>query len=321
MKFCFFSLGFMGQNEIKPDSRISSGTSLLKIRGFFFASLLLLSAEMNGQGKWKEVWSDQFSGNTLSLANWKVETGTGNNGWGNQELQYYTGEEPNLQVANGELRIIARKEEKNGRSFSSARIKTQDLQFWKYGKVEARIRLPWGKGLWPAFWMLGQDIAQAGWPKCGEIDIMEHVNEVPEINGTMHWDSAGRKYHGGTVLLPNPGDYHLYSVEWDSEKITWLLDNKPYWEEKTGESLPSRNEFHHNFFLLFNLAVGGDWPGSPDSGTVFPDTLHVDFVRVLKKEESKLQGGRPVKQNRKSGKRKEQVSGSIRKEEILDSGA
>jgi beta-glucanase (GH16 family) len=260
------------------------GTTSMGKASLLLPVFWLIMYETKGQAGWKEIWSDQFSGTSLSSKNWIAETGTGNNGWGNQELQFYTSEPTNLEVAGGELRIIARKEEKNGRSYTSARIKTQDLKHWQYGRVEAKIKLPWSKGLWPAFWMLGQEISKAGWPKCGEIDVMEHVNEVPEINGTIHWDSTGRKYHGGNIILPDPKAFHLYAVEWDTANIFWLLDDVAYHKEPIGKQFNSRSEFHNNFFLLFNLAVGGDWPGSPDSSTVFPDTLHVDYVRVLKKE-------------------------------------
>jgi len=273
------------------------------------------------QQDWKEVWSDHFSGKSLDTKNWKFETGTGESGWGNNEFQYYTGETSNLQVSAGELRIIARKEEKDGKQFTSARIKSQDLQSFQYGRIEASIKLPWGKGIWPAFWMLGQNHAQIGWPKCGEIDIMEHVNELPELNGTIHWDSSGRKYHGGTTVLPNRDKFHLYAVEWDENKIVWTLDGNAYWTEDISQKVPSRNEFHHPFYLLFNLAVGGDWPGSPDSTSIFPDTMHVDFVRVLKKQITGRKSKNPVKKNKRNqpGKKESQTGEAIRNEQELRS--
>src|SRR6185436_15483099 len=138
---------------------------------------------------WSLSWSDEFDSSAINTSNWKFETGAG--GWGNNELEYYTNRAVNATVSNGNLLIIARKESYNGSSYTSARMKTQGLQSWTYGKMEARIKLPSGKGIWPAFWMLGENITSVGWPKCGEIDIMEHVNKDTTTEGTMHWDNNG----------------------------------------------------------------------------------------------------------------------------------
>ena len=306
-------------NFIMP--RKKNQISFRSFQKTFFPILLSMAVftgpKADAQHRWREVWADHFNGRDLSSETWTAETGTGNNGWGNQELQYYTASENNLQVRDGELRIIARKQPAGDRAFTSARIKTQNKKNWKYGRVEAKIRLPKGKGFWPAFWMLGDNIAQKGWPFCGEIDVMEHVNEVPEINGTMHWDSSGRKYHGGTYLLPKPEAFHLYAIEWDKEKITWLVDEIPYHEELIGKQRSSRSEFHHPYFILLNLAVGGDWPGSPDETTVFPDTMHVDYVRVLSAESPKIREKAASIPSGKERKRRVPAAGQARRPEAI----
>jgi beta-glucanase (GH16 family) len=244
-------------------------------------SLVFLLNSVYGFGQWKEVWVDHFNESKLSAGNWIPETGNGSNGWGNREWQYYTADTSNLKISNGKLFITARKENREGFSYTSARIKTQKLRSWTYGRVEARIRIPRGQGLWPAFWMLGERISDRGWPECGEIDVMEHINLSDRIHGTIHWDSLGRKYQGGTTEFSRPDDFHLYAVEWSPEKITWFFNETAYHTEVIGKNMTSRTEFHQPFFLLLNLAVGGDWPGDPDSKTRFPATMEVDYVRIL----------------------------------------
>lgn len=229
---------------------------------------------------WKLVWSDEFNGSSLNTANWTAEIGTGSGGWGNNELQYYTNRPQNLQVTGGNLVITAQKESYGGMNYTSARIKTQGLQNFTYGKVEARIKLPSGQGLWPAFWMLGSNISTVGWPYCGEIDIMERVNHNPFVNGTVHWDAGGHADYGRTSGNLDFSQYHTYSIEWDSKYIRWFVDgnqfNEFYIENGTGNT----EEFQKPFFILLNLAVGGNWPGSPDGSTPFPSQMLVDYVRV-----------------------------------------
>jgi len=250
---------------------------------------LLLAAFMKAEAQpWNLVWSDEFTSGPVNPANWVFETGGG--GWGNNELEYYTNRPENATVHNNNLLIIARKESFSGSNYTSARMITRGLHAWTYGKIEARIKLQHGKGLWPAFWMLGQNIGQAGWPKCGEIDIMEHVNSNPETNGTIHWDNNGHAQYGGDTAV-NSTQYHVYAVEWDANAIKWLLDGKKYWEANIANNINSTDEFHNPFFILFNFAVGGTWPGNPDGTTVFPDTMFVDYVRVYQKSVT------PVKEN------------------------
>jgi len=226
---------------------------------------------------WTLVWSDEFDSTSINTSNWTYDLGGG--GWGNSELEYYTNRPANATVENGSLLIIGRAESYSGYNYTSARLKSQNLRAFTYGRIEARIKLPASQGLWPAFWMLGSSIAQVGWPKCGEIDIMEHINKVSIVNGTMHWDNNGHVSSGGTTPC-DVTQYHVYSVEWDSASIRWLLDGSQYFSGTILNNINSTNEFHAPFFILLNMAIGGNWPGSPDGTTPFPDTMFVDYVRV-----------------------------------------
>ncbi len=258
---------------------------------YSFLVVLLLSSGARAQ-TWNLVWSDEFNDSTINTSNWTYDIGGG--GWGNDELEYYTNRPANAAVSNGNLLIIARHESYNGSNYTSARLKTQGLRSFTYGRIEASIRLPQGQGLWPAFWMLGNSIEQVGWPKCGEIDIMEHINEVPHINGTMHWDSAGNHVSsGGEIQCDSVMKYHLYSVQWDPDSIKWFLDGVEYWSGNIANSVKSTDEFHLPFFIILNMAVGGSWPKNPDSTTAFPDTMFVDYVRVYQLATSVGSGSRP----------------------------
>lgn len=160
-------------------------------------------------------------------------------------------------------------------------MKTQGLQSFTYGKIEARIKAPVGQGIWPAFWMLGNSINQAGsgWPKCGEIDILEHINNSKDLNGTLHWDNNGHVQYGRTTPC-DVTKFHVYGIEWDTKAIKWFLDGNKYMEANIANNVNSTDEFHQPFFIILNLAVGGNWPGIPNTSTLFPDTLFVDYVRV-----------------------------------------
>lgn len=229
---------------------------------------------------WTLVWSDEFEGNTLNTSNWSYDIGTGDWGWGNNELQYYTNRAENISVSDGLLKITARQESYNGSSYTSAKIKTQGLHSFQYGKIEARIAAPSGQGFWPAFWMLGDNHSTVGWPYCGEIDIFEHVNTEDKIYGTVHWDSDGHASYGGNLAGINVTDYHVYSIIWDEDYITWYCDDVQYHQIAITDNAGGTNEFHEKFYLILNLAVGGNWPGSPDGSTTFPSTMYVDYVRV-----------------------------------------
>ena len=227
---------------------------------------------------WNIVWADEFNMATIDTNNWTMETGAG--GWGNNELQYYTNRAANATIINGQLVIIGKKENYLGSNYTSARMITKGKQRWKYGKIEARIRVPKGQGIWPAFWMLGDNFSSVGWPKCGEIDIMEHINSNDEIHGTMHWDINGHNYYGGSTTLNDVTQYHVYSVEWNAAGIKWFVDGTQYWSGNTLNNINNTEEFHAPFFIILNMAIGGNWPGYPNPNTLINDTLWVDYVRV-----------------------------------------
>jgi beta-glucanase (GH16 family) len=228
------------------------------------------------------VWADEFT-NGIS-ADWVFETGRGDNGWGNNELQYYRPE--NASVQNGELVITAKKEPFGGAEYTSARMKTQGRKSFQYGRIEAKIAMPSAQGLWPAFWMLGSSITTEGWPSCGEIDIMEHINTEPKVHGTIHWSSDNGAYanYGGSTPVANVTTAHVYSVEWDASAIRWFMDGVKFHEASILNGVNGTHEFHEDFFLLLNLAVGGNWPGFNVDNSAFPASMYVDYVRVYQKE-------------------------------------
>lgn len=232
---------------------------------------------------WTLVWQDEFAGESLDPANWTFDIG--GHGWGNNELQAYTDRPENVRVEDGMLIIEARAEPFVRRNYTSGRIKTQGLHAWTYGRFEARMQLPYGNGMWPVFWMLGEDIDIAGWPACGEIDIMEHIGrETNRIHGTVHGPGYfGSGGVGNYTTVPNLAEeFHVYAVEWEPEEIRWYVNDVQYFRI-TPESVRGTWVFDHPFFLLINLAVGGEWPGPPDDTTVFPQFLKVDYVRVYQR--------------------------------------
>jgi beta-glucanase (GH16 family) len=241
---------------------------------------------------WVLSWSDEFAdpgGSPPDPTKWVAETGGG--GWGNQELQYYTSRRENVRQEKGHLVIEARREPFTGldrisRNFTSARLKTQGLFSQQYGRFEARMKLPLGRGLWPAFWLLGDDLPSAGWPNSGEIDIMESKGSQPStVSGALH----GPGFFGGQALvgyysLPQSrfsDDFHVFSIEWGPKIIRYYVDAHLF-QTRTPSDLPpsGRWVFDHPFFIVLNLAVGGGWPGNPDDSTEFPQRLVVDYVRV-----------------------------------------
>lgn len=242
--------------------------------------LLILFSCIQGKAQFTNlVWSDEFNDVNINKTNWTYDTG--GSGWGNNELEYYTTRPENANISNGNLRIIAKKEPLGGKSYTSARMKTQGLQSFTYGKIEARIKAPVGQGIWPAFWMLGNGINQSGvgWPKCGEIDILEHINNSKDLVGTLHWDNNGHVQSTRTTPC-DVTKFHIYGIEWDAKAIKWFLDGNKYHEVSIVNNMNSTDEFHLPFFIILNLAVGGNWPGNPNDTTPFPDTLFVDYVRV-----------------------------------------
>ena len=245
---------------------------------------------------WKLVWSDEFNGRNgsgVDTTKWVSEVGGGK--WGNQELEYYTNRLQNAYIQAGNLVIKSQQEKYTGAdgatwNYTSARLKTLGKFTQTYGRFEARMKIPFGQGLWPAFWMLGDDIDRVDWPACGEIDIMENIGKEPStIYGSIH----GPGYIGGTGIgapyrLPGKqrfsDDFHVFAVEWEPDTIRFYVDKDLYATRTRAELKPGwKWVFDHPFFLLLNVAVGGDWPGNPDTTTVFPQTMLVDYVRVYKR--------------------------------------
>jgi beta-glucanase (GH16 family) len=243
-----------------------------------FAILILAFAACKEKNS-NLIWSDEFSYTGLpDSSKWVYDTGY----IANEELQFYTEKHiDNAVVKDGYLMLIGKRETVRDFNYTSARIKTQGKFGVEYGRIEARMKLPVQQGMWPAFWMLGTNIPEADWPKCGEIDIMEHVNNLPTIHGTAHWDNNGHVSSTGTTM----GDvtrFRNYAVEWDQDSIRWLLDGKRYYGFCIKDGINNTSAFHKPFFLILNLAIGGFWPKAPDSTTVFPDTVFVDYVRVYR---------------------------------------
>jgi len=241
---------------------------------------------------WELVWHDEFDGDTIDPSNWTYDTGGW--GWGNGEAQNYTTRPENARLQNGLLIIEARFERFEDSYYTSARLKTQGLREFQYGRFEARIKVPAGAGLWPAFWMLGADFERdeanpldSNWPHVGEIDIMEHVGREPNlILGTIHgpgYSGAGGKGHWNPQDYPIADEFHTYAIEWDEGGIRWFYDGEPY--GKIGPENLARGEwvFDRPFFMLINLAVGGNFAGTIGLNTEFPAFMYVDYVRVYQR--------------------------------------
>lgn len=280
----------------------------------FMSVLFMTTAAASGGGttrgngaiddKWSLVWSDEFNGPDGSMPDptkWSiVKDGSG---FGNHELEYYTDQPSNVHVEKGNLVITARKESYTGadgvqREYTSARLETAGHFQQEYGRYEARIKIPKGQGIWPAFWMLGSDIGTVGWPACGEIDIMENVGFEPsKVHGSLH----GPQYSGdnpltGAYTLPGrlafSDDFHVFAVEWEPQVLRFYVDNILY-ETQTIDNIPSHKHwaFDHPFFVLLNVAVGGQWPGNPDASTSFPTSMLVDYVRVYQLKQKPVASG------------------------------
>ena len=266
-------------------------------RGLVLAALLLtLTSCRSGATdpiplEWNLAWQDEFDGPAGQLPDpgrWRFDVGTD---WGNQQLEYDTARAQNASLDGaGNLAIIARKENYLEQEYTSARINTRGLFEQARGRFEARIKLPVGQGIWPAFWALGNDFGTAGWPTCGEIDVMEYRGQEPNvILGTAH----GPGYSGGSAVgtrytLPGANfndDFHVFAIEWSESRITWFVDDVIY-RVITPADLPAggRWVFDHPFFVILNVAVGGIFVGPPDESTIFPQTMLVDWVRVYKAE-------------------------------------
>lgn len=235
--------------------------------------------------EWRLVWEDEFEGAADQLpnaSNWGFDIGTD---WGNAQLEFDTDRASNASLdGEGNLRIVARREAFQGRQYTSARMTTEGKRTFREGKFEARIKLPIGQGIWPAFWMLGTDLPTVGWPQSGEIDIMEYRGQEPTVVlGSLH----GPGYSGGNALtrrytLPAgrfSDDFHVFTVEWTADEIRWYVDGELYQAIKP-EFATGPWVFNKPFYLILNVAVGGGFVGAPNASTIFPQTMLVDWVRV-----------------------------------------
>ncbi|GAP42435.1 glycosyl hydrolases family 16 [Lentimicrobium saccharophilum] len=229
------------------------------------------------------VWNDEFAGNTLNTQFWSHESGAG--GWGNNELQHYRSE--NTSVDGGVLTIEARKESYQGSNYTSSRLITRNKKTFTYGRVDIRALLPKGQGIWPALWTLGNNITSVGWPACGEIDIMEMIGgsgREKTVHGTVHWDNNGHNQTGEGYTLTSgifADEYHVFTIIWDENSINWYVNDTKFNEVDITPAHMS--EFHLPHFFIFNVAVGGNWPGNPNATTTFPQQLKVDYIRVFQK--------------------------------------
>ncbi|MFI5186014.1 MAG: family 16 glycosylhydrolase [Chitinophagales bacterium] len=233
------------------------------------------------------IWSDEFNGTSLDQSAWNYETG--NNGWGNNELENYTSRVNNTTLQDGKLVIHALKENYSGSSYTSARITTQGKKEFTYGRIDIRAILPKGKGIWPALWMLGSNISTAGWPACGETDIMELLGQEPtKVYGTLHYgvlSNPGQK--GDSYILPSGNfsdQFHVFSLEWKQDTVKIFVDNNLYLTVNKTDVGSYSYPFNASFFFIFNVAVGGNWPGDPDATTYFPQWMIVDYVRVYQQQ-------------------------------------
>lgn len=232
------------------------------------------------------VWADEFDADCLNLADWTHEQG--NSGWGNNELQYYTDRKENSFLQNGNLIIEAKEESFGSANYTSARLVTLNKQSHAFGRIDIRAILPEGQGIWPALWMLGSDFQTIGWPACGEIDIMELVGHQPSMTkGTAHWGPQGQsssfsdgEYFNLTGGAKFSDEYHVFSLVWEPNKIEWYVNDNKFFT-LTPETVNGNYPFNQDFFFIFNIAVGGNWPGSPNNTTVFPQRMIVDYVRVF----------------------------------------
>ena len=242
---------------------------------------------------WTLVWNDEFDGPALNLEKWSYEIG--GHGWGNNELQYYSDDDSTAFIQDGKLVIRAdlvpqgTGSSDNLRYFSSARLRTSGKGDWRYGRIEVKAKLALGQGIWPAIWMLPTDWMYGGWPESGEIDIMEHVGYDPgRVHGSIHTGSYNHKINtqrGGSKLLDKiSSKFYVYAIEWYEDRIDFLIDDAKYFSfQNDGKNDFNTWPFNQRFHLLINIAVGGDWPGSPDETTQFPTEMEVEYVRVYEK--------------------------------------
>jgi len=279
---------------IKNPSKQSSLSSYFKIFAGALAFLFVLSDTSHAQ-TWELVWEEQFESDSLDMDKWSFQIGTGASegltSWGNNELQYYTDREENLFLEDGKLHIRALEERFVNRDYTSARIRTKDKADFRYGKFEIRAKNPTGQGLWPAIWMMPTESVYGGWPRSGEIDIMELVGHEPDVvHGTVHYGPAwpNNREHGGSIQLDEGtfnDDFHTFTIIWEPERIRWFVDDQLYFLTTPSHLAPENWPFDQDFHFILNVAVGGNWPGNPDASTEFPQEMVVDYIRVYEDSE------------------------------------
>jgi beta-glucanase (GH16 family) len=262
---------------------------------FFFRVAIIISitaiGTLTGRADWKLVWSDEFNGESIDTNHWTFEIGN-RHGWGNREWEYYTSHPENAYVSNGVLHIVAWQERIKNSDYTSARMKSEGLFAKQYGRFEFRAKFPQGKGFWPALWLMPENNNYGGWPSCGEIDVVENRGNHPDVvQGTIHYAAAANGKHlqsSGLYTFP-AGDgvynFHTYAVEWATNSISWFVDSHLY-ETQTNwstDTAPYPAPFNQPFYIIMNMAVGGLYSGYPDTNTVFPGDMQVDYIRVYDK--------------------------------------
>jgi beta-glucanase (GH16 family) len=234
------------------------------------------------------VWSEEFDQASLDMNSWNYETG---GYWYNNEIQYYRGGSANTALQNGKLVITAKKETYQNREHTSARLTTEDKVEYKYGRIDVRGKFPKGQGIWPAIWLLGDDMSTVGWPACGELDMVELLGHTPQtVHGSINYGPQGNSWaHTKTTSYSLPaseGDfsdkYHVFSILWEENSIKYYVDDNLYTTYTPNNIVSGQAwRFNHPFFFILNVAVGGDWPGNPDPTTTFPQQMLIDYIRVF----------------------------------------
>jgi len=271
-------------------------TKMILLSLMVLTMILLIQCSNNSEPEeknWQIIWQDEFEGpqgQVPDSTRWTYDTWGNDSGWGNNQLEFNSNRPGNVSLDGaGHLAIVAREESYGGLNYTSARIKTQSLFETTFGRFEARIMLPWGQGLWPAFWMLGNDIDSVSWPQCGEIDIMEYRGQEPsQIEGTLHGPGySGGQGIGSTYTLTNARfdtEFYTFAIEWNLDSINWYVDDE-HFQTLRSSDVTGDWVYDHPFFILLNLAVGGNWVGPPNENTIFPQTMLVDYVRVYQEVE------------------------------------
>lgn len=269
------------------------------MRQIFAATLVAATPMLFAGGGYELVWEDEFDDIFVNPANWEFMIGDGSQygipGWGNNELQYYTNRPANISTQNGELLITGQRENYQGHQYTSARIRTAGRFSFLYGRVEARINLPVGEGLWPAFWMMPEDSVYGGWPRSGEIDIMEASTDAQHVSGAIHFGTPHQYVSQGTNGSFG-NSYHVYTVEWEPEQVRWYVDGQHFFTANQNQWFTSSDPgdpnapFDQPFHILLNMAIGGNFVQDPNPGSPFPKTMKVDWVRVYQLEQGPFLG-------------------------------